>query len=504
MELIDYLIIVAYVALVFAIGIYCAFGHKSLGGYFLGGRNVPWWAAACSGIAAIVSGVAFLGAPGLAFSNNYMYHQMRLGIPLALLVIAVVMLPIFFRLNICSIYEYLEQRFDRRVRLLASALFLFSKCGYLAIVIYAPSLVVARATGLPLDVVIYATGLGTTLYTMMGGIKAVIWTDTFQLGIFVTGIFATLGLVITQVPGGLSEVIRTADAANRLDMINWSFSLTETYTVLGGFIGGTFLLISQFGSNQAEIQRFLTTKSVSQAKWAMCSSMILSITVGACLFFIGTALFGFYSAFPEKGGLTTDPNQIFAKFIIEEMPAGFRGLLVAAVLSASMSTISVILNSTATVASVDFAPLWARYSSTVRGARMITIIIGILVTVLAGFGGRFGNLLEASAHVISLFVGSMSGVFLLGMLSRRATAQGGFVGMIVGMLAAIILNFTPVSFLWLSPVSAITTLIVGAIVSALGASQVDLKNPDLVYSWRKIPTRRDEGKLDLCKSGEVD
>lgn len=478
----DYLILLVYVVLVFGIGIYCAFGHKSLTGYFLGGRDVPWWAAACSGIAAIVSGVAYLGAPGLAFSQSYAYHQMRLGIPLALLVLCAVMLPIFFRLNICSIYEYLERRFDRRVRLLASALFLFSKCGYLAIVIYAPSLVVARATGLPLTFVIFATGLGTAAYTLMGGIKAVIWTDTIQLGVFVAGIFVTLGLVIARVPGGLGEVMQTADAAGRLDLVNWSLDPNETYTVWSGLIGGTFLLISQFGSNQAEIQRFLTTKSIRQANWAMASSLLLSIAVGVCLFFIGTALFGFYSAFPEKGGLTTDPNQVFAKFIIEEMPTGLRGLLVAAVLSASMSTISVILNSTATVVSVDFAPLWRKHASTVKGARWMTLVLGLLVTTLASFGGRFGNLLEASSHVISLFVGGMTGVFLLGMLSRRATATGGFIGMLAGMAAAFAVNFgTDWSFLWLSPVSATVTIVTGLAISHLTARPSPEVARELVY-----------------------
>lgn len=485
MSLIDYLILIVYVGLVFAIGIYCAFGQKSLSGYFLGSRDMPWWAAACSGIAAIVSGVAFLGAPGLAFSQNYTYHQLRLGIPIALLVIGIVMLPIFFRLNICSIYEYLERRFDHRVRLLASALFLFSKLCYLAIVIYAPSLVVARALDMPLHVVIFATGLGTALYTLMGGIKAVIWTDTFQLAIFVLGIFVTLFLVLSRVPGGLSEVLQTAEAAQRLELVNPSFSLTETYTIWGGLIGGTFLMISQFGSNQAEIQRFLTTKSVAQANLAMCTSMILSIAVGICLFFIGTALFGFYSAFPEKGGLTTNSNQIFAKFIIEELPVGLRGLLVAAVLSASMSTISVILNSTATVASVDFSHLWGKYAGTVKGARWMTLGIGLGVTILASFGDRFGNVLEASVHVISLFVGSMTGVFLLGMFSRRANAAGGFYGMLAGIAVAFLINFgTSVSYLWLSPASALTTMLVGYLWSLRSGERPEIEE-GLSFRWRR-------------------
>lgn len=462
MSAIDYTIVVGYLVGVFAVGLLCARANRSLRDFFLGDRNIPWWAASCSGVAAIVSGVAFLGAPGLAFSRDYSYHQMRLGIPVALLVICGVMLPIFFRLNIYSIYEYLERRFDRRVRLLASSLFLLSKCGYLAIVIYAPSIVIAQATGLPLLPVILATGLGTATYTLCGGMKAVIWTDTLQVGILLLGIGATLWIVIGKVPGGLEEVIRSADAAGRLKLVNWSPSLTETYTVWSGLIGGAFLLVSQFGSNQAEIQRFLTTKSIRQANWALSSSMLLSIAVGISLFFIGTTLFGFYSAFPEKGGMAVSPNRVFAKFIVEELPLGLRGLLVAALLAASMSTISAILNSLATVASVDFAPLWRKRESTVREARWMTFGLGLGVTVLACFGGRFGNILEASAQIIGLFVGSMTGVFLLGMLSRRATAAAAFWSMVLGTAVAFAINFgTTISFLWLSPASAITTMAAG-------------------------------------------
>ncbi len=492
---IDYIIIITYTVVIVGIGIACAFGHNSLASYFLGGRNVPWWAATCSGIAAMVSGVAYLGAPGLAFSTNYTYQQMRLGIPITIAVIGIVMLPILFRLNICSIYEYLERRFDKRVRLLASALFLLSKCGFLAIVIYAPSIVVARALGMPLMVVAIGTGMICAIYTMMGGIKAVVWTDTIQLGIFVTGILVTIAIIISRVPGGMEEVIQTASAGGRLDLIDTSFSFTKTYTIWSGLIGGAVLLISQYGSNQAEIQRFLTTKSVKQANVAMAGSLILATVVGTCLFFIGTALYGFYSAFPEKGGLTTLPNEIFAKFIIEEMPAGLRGLLVAAVLSASMSAISAILNSIVTVVSVDFMPLWSKRSASVREARVTTLIFGAVVTTLACFGHLFGNILEASNHIISLFLGSMTGVFLTGMLFRRVTPNGAFYGMLAGMAVSISLNsFTPVSFLWLSPASVLTTMLVAKALSLGKPSGTQKPIPSgLLYQRRatKTPATQD-------------
>ncbi|MCM2273476.1 MAG: sodium/solute symporter [Candidatus Didemnitutus sp.] len=486
MSFFDSAIIVVYLAVVFGIGIACARGQKSLKDYFLGDRNIPWWAAACSGVGAIVSGVAYLGAPGLAFSRDFSYHQIRLGIPVAIAVIAVVMLPIFFRLNIYSIYEYLQRRFDRRVRLLASALFLLSKCGYLAVVIYAPSLVVAQATGLPVNLIVFATGLGTMIYTLIGGIKAVIWTDTLQVGILMSGIVVTIFLVASRVPGGFAEVMQTADAAERLKFVDWSFSLTETYTVWGGLIGGTFLLISQFGSNQAEIQRFLTTKSIRHANWAMITSMLVASAVGIALFFIGTTLFGFYSAFPEKGGLTLDPNRVYAKFIIEEMPMGLRGLIIAAVLSASMSAISVVLNSLATVAMADFVPLWRKQPSTVTGARWMTLAIGVGVTTLASFGDQFGNLLEATTRVISLFIGSVTGIFMLGMLSRRITATAGFWGMLAGMVAAFVINFfTDVSFLWLSPISATITILIGIVWSGFSRDSAPEQVEELTFNFRR-------------------
>lgn len=487
MSSLDTLIIVVYLALIFGIGLFCSRGQKSLRDYFLGDRNIPWWAAACSGVGAIVSGVAYLGAPGLAFTRDYSYHQIRFGIPLAMLIICVVMLPIFFRLNIYSIYEYLERRFDRRVRLLASAIFFFTKFAYLAVVIYAPSLVVAQATGLPVQAVVLATGIGTMIYTLVGGIRAVIWTDTLQVGILLSGIAVTIWMVLGRVPGGLDQIIQTADAAGRLKFVDWSFSLTETYTVWGGLIGGTFLLISQFGSNQAEIQRFLTTKSIRHANLAMGSSMLMATVVGISLFFIGTTLFGFYTAFPDKGGLTIDPNRIFAKFIIEEMPVGMRGLLIAAVLSASMSAISVVLNSLATVVITDFAPLWRREASTIGGARWMTLFVGVGVTMLACFADRFGNMLEASTRIISLFIGSVTGIFLLGMLSRRVNARSGFYGMIAGMVAAFVINFgTDVSFLWLSPISGMITIGTGIIWSGLSKEVT----PEVVKELSYSPSRK--------------
>lgn len=468
MTFLDYAVILAYFGFVFAVGAYCARGQRSLREFLLAENDIPWWAAAFSGIATIVSGVAYLGAPGLAFSTNYTFHQYRLGVPVALVVLCLVMVPIFFRLRICSIYEYLERRFDQRVRLLASAIFMASKVGYLAVVVYAPSLVVAEMTKLPIVWVILATGLSTVIYTMMGGIKAVIWTDTLQLGVFLAGIAIVVTVALLAVPGGFAEVWRTADQAGRLRLLNFDPDPTVTYTFWAGLVGGSVMLISQWGSDQAEIQRFLTTKSVRHANLALITSLVVATAVGLTLFFIGTALFGFYTAFPEKGGLTTEPNRILAKFIVEELPLGLRGLLIAAVLAASMSTISAVLNSLATVTVGDFYPLFRRQAKGVAEARWVTLAYGVVVTGLACFGDRFGNLLDASTRIISLFAGSLAGVFLVGMLSRRVTSRGGFWGTLIGLAVVLGLNFgTKISFLWFGPISGLVVVVAAFSISAL-------------------------------------
>jgi solute:Na+ symporter, SSS family len=485
---IDYLVIVVYFVGVFLIGARFARQQTSLKDFFLGSRNVPWWAATFSGIATIVSGVSFLGGPGLAFSLNYSFHQFRLGIPIALLVLCVVMLPILFRLNVYSIYEYLEMRFDRRTRRLASVMFILMKCGYLSVVIYAPSIVLAEMTGWSLAGIIVVTGMITTVYTLLGGIKAVIWTDTMQLGVLLTGIVVTLVIITRSVDGGLARVWETADAAGRLDFWNFSFSPMETYTVWAGLIGGAFMLIGQWGSDQAELQRFLSTKSVSMAQRALVVSLLAATVVGVAQFFIGTSLFAFYTEFQDRGGLQTEPNRIFAKFIIEEIPTVFKGGLIAAVLAASMSTISSVLNSLATVALREFSWADRQDRPAVKQARWLTLVFGVLTTAVGLAAGNLGNLLEAATRVINLFGGSLSGVFLLGMLSRRATAGGGFYGALAGLLAALWLNFfTQVSFLWFGPVAAATAFGIGLLVSALDSrGPPSAASGDLVFNLRRL------------------
>jgi SSS family solute:Na+ symporter len=480
----DYVILAVYLSLVCGIAALFAGKQKSLKDYFMGDRNIPWYAAAFSGVATIASAASFLGGPGVAFTGNLQFLQYRLAMPLVLGIICGVILPMFFRLQVYSIYEYLERRFDGRVRLLASGLFLLLKSGYLAICIYAPAIVIARLSGVSILWIVILVGGITALYTLVGGIKAVIWTDTLQLGIYLGSIVLVLVVICQGVDGGLPKVIAIASEHGRLDFFNFSFSLTEPYTFWGGLFGGTVFTVSQFGTDQAEIQRYLTTSTVRQSNIAMISSMIAAALVGLSIFLIGAALFAFYQTHPGRLEVGIKSNEIFPQFIIEELPSGVKGLLVAAILAAAMSTISSILNSMATVTLSDIWPRLVARAPGVTAGRWWTAIYGALTTALACLGDRFGNVLEAAILVGNLFGGSLVGTFLLGMLFRRVTANGALAGMLAGFAFALYLWWgTSVASLWYGFLSLLVVFAVGLTVSLFGAAPSDEQLGDLVFRW---------------------
>lgn len=466
MTTLDYVVIVAYFAITTAIALALAGKQESLKDFFLGNRNVPWWLAAFSGIATIVSGASYLGGPGVAFKGDYTLLQYRLALPMAIFVLCFVLLPFFYRLQVYSIYEYLERRFDVRVRIAASGLFVLLKTAYLAIVIYTPALVLSQVTGVPVVAIVLATGVVTTLYTLTGGLRAVVWTDALQLFVLAGGLGIALFMIARNVEGGLGGIVASGAAEGKLRFFNFSLAPADPYTFAGCVIGGTFLMIAQFGADQTEIQRFLATSSLRRAGFALGSSMIVATGIGFLLFFIGTALFVFYGAHPDKGGIGFDSNRVFAKFIAEEIPAGLTGLMVGAVLAASMSTVSSVLNSLATVSISDLYQRAGRREATVRMARGVTCGFGIIGTIAACFGGAFGNVLEASMTISNFFGGSLVGVFLLGMLIRRATANGALAGMAGGLVVVFLVSaLTPVAGMWFGAVSSLSAFGIGYLAS---------------------------------------
>lgn len=466
----DYIVVVGYLVAVTLTGsIFCR-GQRSLRDFLLAGRTIPWWAAAFSGIATMVSAISYLGAPGQAFRSDLTFLQYRLVTPLALAIICLVFIPFFRRLDLYTVYEYLERRFDLKTRLVASSLFVLFKCTYLGIVIYAPSLVIAEMTRFPLPAIVLATGAITTAYTMLGGMRAVIWTDSLQLVVLLGGLAVTAWVVVSHVDGGWSAVMASAQHDGKLRFFDLSFDFTTELTLWASLLGGIVLLLNQYGVDQAEMQRFLTTPSVRASQAAIASAMIVSIVIGVGLFLIGASLYVFYQQHPAKGGMLIQPDRVFPKFIVEELPVGLKGLVLAGVFSAGMSTISSVLHSLTTVLMSDFYSR-LRHGPSVSLARVTTVGLGGLCTAVALVSDRFGNVLVAATMVTNLFGGPLVGVFLLGMLVRRGTATGALVGLIVGFAAAIATaTFTEVSWMWYGSVSAVVTVVTGLLVSPLSTA----------------------------------
>ena len=466
MTTIDYAVIAFYFATIVAVGVSFSGGQKSLKDYFLGGNDVPWWAAAASGIATLVSAVSYLSAPGVAATGDFTLHQYRLGLPVAILVLCGLLLPYFHRQQRYSIYAYFEERFDLKARLCASALFVVLKVCYIGLATYAPALVIQTMFGWSVWPVVLFVGAVTTIYTMLGGIKAVIWTDALQLVVLMGGLVAVGVVLLGRIEGGLGEVVAVGMANDKFRFLDFSFDLTVRYTFWGGLVGGTFYLLTQYGVDQAELQRFMATRTPRDGNLSLVATLLMTFAFGLFVFFIGTMLFVFYTQQPEKGGLAVTSNEIFPKFIIEELPAGLKGLLVAGVLSAAMSTISSVLNSVTTVGIADFYNRFAARPSSVALARGVTLAVGLIGTLIAGFAGSLGNILELAMTLNSFFGGPLVGIFLLGMLSKRATANAAFAGLLTGLGVAVWLgSATQVSFLWYGAFSATATFATGWLLS---------------------------------------
>jgi len=483
MHQVDYIILIAYFIGVVVLAGFFSKSQKSLKDFLMGGGTIPWWAAAFAGIATVTSAISYIGAVGLGYSTDFSFLQYRLAIPIAIFVICVIILPFFFRLKLYSIYEYLEKRFNLTVRLVGSGLFVLFKSCYLAIGIYAPAIILSTLTGMDILWIVLITGVVTTLYTMAGGMKAVIWTDVPQLLIMLGGIFVIIGVAVAGIDGGFGKVFQVASAHDKFRFFNTSMDLTDTYTVWSGIIGGTFLMVSQFGTDQAEMQRFLTVDSLRKANYAFIASLLVATLIGFLIFFEGAVLFAFYQ---QRGQTAIETNQVFIRFVIDELPIGFRGFLIAALFAAAMSTISSVLNSLTTVTLSDFYNRFRETEASVKLARGVTLTIGIFSTLLACLGGLLGNLLEAATSVINFFGGALVGVFLLGMLSKRVGPKGALTGFLVGFSTVIaVAGFTDVSYMWYSAIGGITTLMVGNLVSAIGNEDITEQQQRLVFRIRK-------------------
>jgi len=418
--------------------------ENSLRSYFLADRNLPWWAIALSIVAAETSTLTIISVPGLAFTGDFGFLQIALGYLVGRIAICILFLPRYFRGELLTAYQLIGQRFGRRLHRFTAALFLVMRAAAEGVRVFAVAIVVGVAIGTGDVTSIAILSALTLVYTFEGGMTAVIWTDVVQMFLYVGGSLVALAAVCHRIPGGWGALIAGASAAHKLAMLHFSWSLADTYTFQAGVIGGCFLTMASHGTDQLMVQRLLAARNLRESRVALLASGVVIFFQFALFLLIGAGLFVYYRSMGMAPGLSAD--RIFPAFIVEAMPAGVAGLMVAAILAAAMSNLSAALNSLASTSVVDFyLPRHPEISGArrTRLSRLMTVVWATVLFALAMFSRGGGHVVEIGLSIASVLWGAMLGVFLLGTLSRRAGERGTIWGMAAGVAVNLLLWLRP-------------------------------------------------------------
>jgi Na+/proline symporter len=551
MHLVDWSIVIVYLSYVIWHGLKLSRGTTDTEGFFLAGRSLPWWAVGLSVMATQMSAITLIGTTGQAYEDGMRFIQFYFGLPLAMIILCVTAVPLFYRARVFTAYEYLEQRFDARTRTLTSFFFLLSRGLGVGVIIAAPAVVLSIVLGWDELVTIFVIGLSTTLYTMLGGVRSVTWTDVKQMVIILVGLSLCVIVIITNLPAGVSfnDAMNVAGAAGKLQTIDFSFDLNERYTFWSGTIAALFLFLSYFGCDQSQVQRYLTARSVDEGRVSLLMSAFLKIPMQFLFLLVGILVFVFYlfstppmifnevdvtraaavqpleherlqgefadahqlrhlaalrfieeqntaerttaradyiaanEAYQDKRREATefvrqtngdssfsDVNYVFPVFVIENMPLGLVGLIVAAILAAAMSSVAAELNALATASTMDFYRRHINVNSSekemLRFGRLSTLVWGIFACIVATFATNLGSLIEVVNTFGSFFYGSLLGVFVLAFAVPRAKSAGAFYGLLFGIVSVwIASSTTDIAFLWFNVVGCLVTVAAGYLIS---------------------------------------
>jgi len=455
MQSVDYLVLAAYLAGIACIGALAHRDQKNTRDFLLAGRSMPWPLVAISIVASFISGISYIGLPAEIRSHGLGFAVYALAYVFVIPVVLRVFLPFYARQNITTAYEYLEGRFSRGVRKFASGMFIFWRLLWIATVIYVPSLVISTVTGLPFLPAVMVIGILTTIYTALGGMKAVIWTDFTQFFVMFGGALLAIGFIAHAIPGGIAGITGEAVRGGRIAMLDLSLQPTIRITLWGALAGGFFANLSVFGVDQLVIQRYLTIRSAADLRRTYLLNSAALFVVVTVLAFLGLSLYAFYQRYPALLPPTVPPDHVLPWFIAHQFPAGLTGLLVASILAATMSALSAGINAVTTAVFNDFLP-----GGELARARLLTFGVGLFSTILASIVGKLGTVMEIAVRLIDGFAGPLLGIFLVGIFSRTVMAAAIWPAAVVGVAVTAAVNFfSPISFMWYSPIGCVTTLV---------------------------------------------
>jgi solute:Na+ symporter, SSS family len=444
----DFLVIIAYLAGITLLGIYVGRRQRDAKDYFIADREIPWWAVMFSIVASETSALTFISIPGLAYGGDLGFLQVAMGYLVGRIALAYTLLPRYYEGNLVTAYALLEQRFGLAARRFTSIVFMVTRGMADSVRVFATAVPIALIIGplLPqravMPVAVLVLGTLTILYTIKGGMRAVIWTEIVQASVYLIGGISAAIIAGSLVPGGWGAIIPAANIAGKLQMIRWSTSFSQPHTMFAGILGGAFLSMASHGADQLIVQRLLSARSLKAAQAAVIGSGIAVIIQFALFLMLGIGLWAFYNgqAFPI-------PDSIFPTFIVDHMPHGLVGLLLAAVLAATMSTHSGAINSLAAASTHDiYLPLTGRKpddAQTLRIGRVFALLWGI---VLTGGALLFPQNAKTPVVVVALSIasftyGGLLGGFFLAIFWRRARQRDAIIGMSVGIGAMTFIVF---------------------------------------------------------------
>jgi SSS family solute:Na+ symporter len=557
MSRIDWLVMSAFLLFVALYGIWKTRGKKDIQGYLLANKSTPWYTITLSIMATQASAITFLSTPGQAYVDGMRFVQFYFGLPIAMVILCVTAVPIFHRLKVYTAYEFLEQRFDLKNRTLGSVLFLIQRGLAAGFTIFAPALIISVLLGWDIRITIFMIGGMVIVYTTTGGTDAVNKTHLLQMFIITAGMGTAFFMIFRLLPGDVSfvDAAHVAGKLGKMNVINFAFDLKDRYNIWSGLIGGTFLALSYFGTDQSQVQRYLSGRTIAQSRIGLLANGILKVPMQFGILLIGAMIFVFYqfvtpplffnpvetakvksSVYAEEynrlevdlgrvhqqkqdhirdmlsaldsqaetqveGAVqelrqsraselvirdqaidlirrtdpaadTNDTNYIFLSFVINFLPVGVVGLILAAILSASMSSTSAELNALASVTVIDiYKRVFKRKASDrhyLFASRVATVFWGIYAINFALFANRLGSLIEAVNILGSLFYGAILGIFLIAFYFKRIGGHATFAAAIVAELSVLACHFfTDIPYLWFNVIGCVVLIALAHILNPI-------------------------------------
>jgi SSS family transporter len=495
MPVLDLVIVALYLVATVLFGAWFSKGHQDVKDYFVSGRSVPWWAIMGSIVATETSTVTFISVPGVAYTGDWTFLQLVMGYMVGRIAVSIIFIPAYFRGELITVYQLLGQRFGGAVKRLAAGIFLVTRSLADGVRLFATGLVLAALLlAMPgmadtarqwapswdpaltiLVASVLVMGVTTIVYTYLGGMSAVIWTDIIQLVIYIIGAVAALFIALDRIPGGWNEAVRVASAAGKFTVFDFTWDVARSYTFWSGVVGGAFLTTATHGTDQLMVQRYFCANSPRQARVALLWSGALVFVQFMLFLLIGTLLYVYYTgaapseiaSFTVNGQIQSD--RIFPHFIVTHLPTGLVGLVVAAIFAAAMSTLSSSLNSSSATAMADFyMPAFERDETHyLQVSRWMTAGWGVVQISVALVAIQFSSrVVDEVLGIASFTNGIILGVFLLGTFAPTVRQRAAFIGIVVGtavMLAVKLMQLT--SWQWYVLIGSVTTFVAGWLAS---------------------------------------